>query len=385
MKKAKKIAWIFVWVLLFLPMFQTATGMFRVRMLYGDYTTAELPEFTLKGWINNKWTYKFENYVETHVGFRKFLIRLRNHLRFTCFNDASGSILIGKNTYLFERDYINSWFGADYWGADSLGKACGKLKLIEQAMAKQNKHFIVVFAPGKASYFPEFLSYEMVKDYRKSVSNYDIYSKVIPQLHIPFIDMRKWFLQMKDTSALPLYPRMGIHWSVYGSLLAADSLLGYMAYQRGKPVGDISWSKVEFTSDYRVTDADLMELMNLMWPLKTDTMPYPVVEFHPLPKEQKPNVLAIGDSYYWNIMCDSIPLKLFADSSYFWFYNQKAFSSDLNMRYLVDHKYLKQEIDKREFVILFTTDGNLCRFPFGALDQLYNLYYPSTNTTQHDE
>lgn len=385
MKKAKRIAWIFVWVFLFLPMFQTATGLFRVRMVYGDYRTPEFPEFKFAGWINNHWTVKFENYVEKHVGFRKFFIRLRNQLRFACFKDAPGTILIGKNNYLFERDYINSWFGADYWGADSLGRTCAKLKLIEQAIAKQNKHFIVVIAPGKASYFPEYLSYEMVKDYRRSVSNYDVYSKVLPQLNIPFIDMRKWFLQMKDTSSLPLFPRMGIHWSVYGSLIAADSLLGYMAHKRDEPVGDISWSKIEVTTKYRVSDADLMELMNLMWSPATDSLPYPVVNYHPVPTAKKPNVLVIGDSYYWNIMCDSVPLKLFADSSYFWFYNEKAYSSDLNMRYMVDHKYLKQEIDKREFVILFTTDGNLWRFPFGALDQLYNLYYPSTNTTQHDE
>jgi hypothetical protein len=385
MQIAKKISWILVWVMLFLPMFQTATGMFRVRMVYGEYVVEKVPEFSLEKWLNNKWTSHFEQYVETHVGFRKFFIRLRNQVHYSLFNVSTRGRLIGKEQYLYEKDYIRAMYGKDFRGTDSLALRSVKLKRIIHALNRQNTRVVVVIAPGKASYHPEYFTYHMVKEYDKQrPTNYAVYTALFDYLHIPYIDMRKWFLQMKDTTSMPLFPRMGVHWSVYGSLLAADSLLKYMEHQWGKPVGHISWNHIERSNNYRVSDGDLMELMNLLWDPPKDTMPYPVVQFHPVQKDVRPNVLAVGDSYYWNIMCDSVPLKLFADSSYYWFYNEKAYTSDLNMRYYVTPHTLKKDIANRDFIILFTTEANLYRFPFGVLDPLYQLFYPQSPLTLHD-
>lgn len=382
---AKKIAWILVWIMLFLPMFQTATGLFRVRMVYGDYVVERVPEFTFEKWLNNKWTTKFEQYVETHVGFRKFFIRLRNQIHYSLFNVSTRGTLIGKQQYLYEVDYLNALYGLDFRGTDSLAMRSVKLKRVIDALNVRNTKVLVVIAPGKASYYPEHFTYDMVKKYDKQTpTNYAVYKALFDQLKIPYIDMRKWFLQMKDTSSMPLFPRMGVHWSVYGSLLAADSMLKYMEHQWQKPIGRISWNTIERTNKYRVSDGDLMELLNLLWDPPTDTMPYPVVKFDAVAKEQRPDVLAIGDSYYWNIVCDSVPLKLFADSSYYWFYNERAFSPDMTMRYMVNPAKLEKDMANRDFLILFTTDANLYKFPFGVLDPLYNLFYPHLPLTLHE-
>jgi hypothetical protein len=42
---------------------------------------------------------------------------------------------------------------------------------------------------------------------------------------------------MKNKAQFPLYPKHGIHWSNYGGLLAADSVLKKSAALTGKDLG----------------------------------------------------------------------------------------------------------------------------------------------------
>jgi hypothetical protein len=77
------------------------------------------------------------------------------------------------------------------------------------------KQVLVILAPGKASYFPEFIPDEMAT-ITKLNTNYEGYKAELKESTVPFIDAHQWFRNMKDTSRYPLFPKCGIHWSKYG-------------------------------------------------------------------------------------------------------------------------------------------------------------------------
>ena len=97
---------------------------------------------------------------------------------------------------------------------------------ISDKLLKLNKHLILVIAPSKPSYFREFLPNEYKQTNNKN--NYQVISEGIKKQHLNCIDFSNWFNKNKYTSKYPLYPKHGNHWSMYGSWLAADSIIKYI-------------------------------------------------------------------------------------------------------------------------------------------------------------
>ena len=178
---------------------------------------------------------------------------------------------------------------------------------------------------------------------------------------------------MKDTSQYPLYTRTGIHWSLYGVALAVDSLVGFMESKAGIDMVDFGWERIEVSSEARDTDNDIADGMNLLFPLKSGKLAYPVLKYGEESGKVKPDVLVVGDSYYWNIMGSGIASRLFGDNN-FWFYNQEAHNPAWPAPRSVGELNLVEELEKVDFVILLSTEANLYKFPFGFLDNAISSY-----------
>lgn len=352
-------------------MFQTATGTFKVRMLYGEQEIPSCPKFTLHKWVDGNFTQLFERYVETHVGFRRFFIRLRNSVRYTFLNKSNEQVVMGKNNVLYEKNYIRALYGEDS-AYNAIQTQVARLKTVSDTLNAKGIKLLVILAPGKATMYPDEIPFEFSRGKKINPVNYLTWKKELSKNGMPFIDMRSWFKQMHDTSSIPVFTRLGVHWTVYGSYLAADSMLAFMEHMGNWNLGRVTWTESERTTKYRQTDADLMEIMNLLNDLPSDELVYPKVTY--TQGKDKPNVLAIGDSYYWSLMCDSIHDKMFADSSHFWFYNDKVFGKNSLFQRMVTPSTIKEEVEKRNMIILLCTEPNLYNFPFKFGDQLYDLY-----------
>lgn len=371
----KKVAMGLFFLALFLPMFQTATGLFRVRMLHGDYTLPDAPVFHMQDWLEGNFVPRFEKYVETRVGFRKFFIRLRNQVRYSALYQSNKQVVLGKNNYLYEAPYIQAYWGNDRLPLAKIIEQTQKLKKVQQRLAADSIKLLVLMAPGKASFFPDYFPFELSRGQVKKPGNFELYQNCFDHYQVPYIDFRKWFLEMKGQSEHLLFNRMGIHWTTYGSLLAGDSLIRYLENAGQRSIGRMEWTDIERTNNPRPPDHDIMEIMNLMSPLDCDTLSYPKVTFKAAEQGPKPNVLTVGDSYFWNIMMDSIPFHFFADSSAYWFYNEKIFGINNQVQGMASERNLREELKGRDFIIISVTEPNLVRFPFGFIDQVYDLYF----------
>ncbi|MBK7175462.1 MAG: hypothetical protein IPH84_20100 [Bacteroidales bacterium] len=328
MKTIRYILFFILLTALVLPAIQQYTGLIHEKPLSGAIEKPVRPHLTLKSWFDASFQEKYDDYLEQGIGFRPTLIRINNQVAFSLFDTAQANgVIIGKNNYLYEANYIKAYLGLDYIGDARIREQLTKARFVQDKLKEHNKHFLLIFAPGKASYFPEYFP-EGYRNTKQGPTNYASFINNSKELGVNYIDFNDWFLKMKKTSPYPLYSKTGIHWSLYGVALAVDSLVRYMENVSGKPMIDFGWDGIDLSRTPRDTDDDVAEGMNLLFPISSGELAYPRIRYNEVPGQVKPSVLVVGDSYYWNIMGSGISERLFSNNE-FWFYNQEAHNPEM--------------------------------------------------------
>ncbi len=375
MKKGNDInifLFIILMIILFVPIAQQETGIVYEIPLHGAIKKVYAPVFTWNNWLSGKYQDKAEKYLNTHFGFRNAMVRLNNQIFYTFFRKAKANgVIIGKKGYLFEYSYFDAYYGTDFLGKDTLTKELTKLKAIQDTMKAQGKTLLLVLAPGKATFFPEYIPNRYKR--KKSITNLEYYSKLSKKLGINYLNFSSWFVKMKDTARYPLYPKTGIHWSYYGMALAADSMFHELEYLRHIDLPDIVWKGIKMSKKLRNTDRDIELGMNLIFKLPNHPMPYPQLEVDTLGKT-RPRALVIADSYYWQIYSAHIPQQVFREQE-FWFYNKQINPKRKDGVAWTNEVNLSDELQKKDIVILLCTEPVLKRLFWGFIDDAYDVYY----------
>jgi hypothetical protein len=369
MKISRNILFIILMALLIMPAFQELTGIFPEKPLKGAIEKPQRPELNLKSWFDASFQEKYDDYLEQGIGFRPTFIRINNQIAFSLFDTAlANGVIIGKNNYLYEINYVKAYCGLDFIGDSSIRAQVIKARKFQDELQQQGKHFLMIFTPGKASFFPEHFpsAYQALP---KKPTNYQSFIKACKELGVNYIDFNEWFLSMKAKSPYPLYSKTGIHWSLYGVSLAVDSLVGYMEKAANINMVDFGWDGVDISSTPHDTDSDIADGMNLLFPVRPGKLAYPRIYFNDSPEQVKPSVIVVGDSYYWNIMGSGISSRLFKNNE-FWFYNQEAHNPGWQAPKKMSEINRLEAISKQDFIILLSTEANLNRFPFGFFEDL---------------
>ncbi|HWY10307.1 MAG TPA: hypothetical protein VN026_03225 [Bacteroidia bacterium] len=348
----------------------------NIKPLNGDYYQANDTLLTLQSWLNGRYQIKKEEMINAYFGFHNYFIRLHNQIDFELFRKSNTDrILVGKQDFLFETSYIESYFGRNFVGKEKLEEKFQKLKSIQDYLATQNIFLEVVFAPGKASYYPEFIPDNWQS--KKKLSNYEYCRSLCKKLNITFIDFNAWFLQKKNILKCALYPKTGFHWSNYGAFLAADSLSKHIEKMTGLNLGDIILDSITVSHSLKKPDEDISEAMNLFLKVPALTMPYANYSYHYNGQSVKPKALFIGDSYFWNLDYQGLTNNLFTDCK-FWYYNHAVFPESEKVRE-VKKLNLAEEIKKQRIIVLMATENNIQNIGWGFIEQAFDLYKEDLN------
>lgn len=377
MKKVlRNIGFGFFLLLLFLPALQKGLGLFPEKPLNGAFVSAEKPEFNWKGWLSGDFQSKYDRYLEDQIGFRSFFVRVKNQLDFSLFRKTNAEgVVVGKNDFLFEYDYIRDYTGKDFVGEDFIRKKLMRASFVQHYLKDSlDINFIVVFEPGKASFYPGHIPDEYLSD-SISGTNYKIYSTYASDLGIRHLDFNEFFLSMKDTASYPLFPRYGTHWSEYGMWQAADSLLRFIEGQCQEELRDVRLLGYKVVKKALGTDNDVEKPLNLLFPLPSWYYAYPQLGFDSTWENYRPMVLAVADSYYWNIFNTGIPKYIFANQA-FWYFNARVYPDTYYHETWVKDLDFKQEIEKQDFIILMVTERFLHVFDWQFIDMVYAIYAP---------
>ncbi len=167
-----------------LPLIQQLTKFAYVRELKGDIKVTQKAQLNTKDWFSGKYQDSTSKYINDNFGFRNDFIRINNERHYLMYNEAKANgVIIGKDSYLYEWGYIAAALGLDFVGHDSVKIDVDKLKYVSDTLHSLGKEIIIVFAPGKGSYFPEYIP-EIWSKQKKNKTN--LPRDDINTAHVPF-------------------------------------------------------------------------------------------------------------------------------------------------------------------------------------------------------
>lgn len=375
MRKINKILiLLIIGILLWIPLIQYFTSYWEVDKLHGYFKDEKKPAFTFNSWFNSSFQTRFDKFYNQKFGFRNNFVRLHNQLDYTLFNELhANSVIVGKEDYLYEKNYIKSYLGDDYIGADKISSTIKTIDSIYQVLKENNTEMLIVIAPGKGFFYPEFIPDEMLHE--RGPTNYDTYVKELKKTEIPFIDFNDLFLKMKDTSSIVLYPKTGIHWSQASIPLVLDSIIKKSESILKMDMPNVHYSFKPLTPEADKQDADIERGLNLFFPLDIPMMSYPIVDFDRDPALTKPKLISIADSFFWQFLNKGYTKHVFSDMQ-FWYYYKQIYGTDQKDLFVKDI-HVRKELFNSDLVILMATDANLYKFPYGFTTAL--------ETTEFDE
>lgn len=379
MIRTKKILFIVLLGTLFLPMIQNAIKLIELKPLNGSFDKKEEPIFSLASWFEGYYQVKYDEFLEENIGFRLFFVRLNNQLSYSLFSEAKAKgVIVGKDNYLYEVGYITDYIGANYKGDSIIDSEMKKLTFVKNKLREKNIDLIFVFAPGKASFFPEYIPTRFLKK-QSGKSNYKSYVSKCKEYGINTLDLNSLFVELKKTEKYPLYTKCGTHWSVYGSVLAADTISRFIEKLRGIDIPEIIIDSLEFSKTPRETDYDIADGMNLLFKISQNQMAYPKYHFN-RENKTKPKVLCVGDSYYWNIFGTGLSSSLFENGGFWYYFNAVYPPKDENHK-LISQINVVEELEKNDVFMFLVTEATLCKYPFGFIDKVYNDYINNSQTS----
>ncbi len=284
---------------------------------------------------------------------------------------------LGRNHVLFQWPYIRAYYGSDFVGYDTVLEKTRKLKAIQDTLGRLGKSLIVVYAPSKADFYPEYFPDDRVEE-RRGITNLEAYRHAGDSLGLNQVDMDSWFLSMKNKSKELLFSKQGIHWTLYGTMLAGDSLMRYIEKLRNIRVSHPVWTKIEHTTKARYTsgDDDIALLLNTIFPVAHDTFAYPVVEDMPDSTAQKPNIIYIGDSFGYKLAGSGYINKMNTQCEVWCYFNQVVDIHNNSSTYIPFYDW-HAAINKSDCIVLVYTTFTLEQFGNGFIEAAYEYYYPS--------
>ena len=351
--------------------------------LYGFTVPLAKDTFTLSKWFNGTWQINITAYVEENIGFRPFFIRIKNQLEYQLFNKTVDWIIIGKEKYVHDEEYVKSYIGDDKIPFEQAKQKAYKLAYIQKQLLKKGTQLIVLLAPSRAKYLRQYIP-DKYKIHSRLMSNYDQYSWLFKHYHIQTLDFSNWFELMRDTTSYPLYTRFGMHWSMYGATLAADSLLLYMQGLQHRHWVDVELATPKATNKPQSVDVDLLQILNA-YIVPTETF------FYTKPTIKQvgyfPKVLCIGDSHFWTMLDSRIMSETFAEESKYLFYNHDQYNIDSALFKYIGNKEktdVVSDLHSYQFVILIYSESLLKDFGSGFIESTYDSLINLSNKKDLD-
>ncbi len=355
------------------PLLQRNLHLWTFDALKGARTAHKKPAITLESWLNGQYQKDADKYCTDSFGFQSPLVRSINQIDFSLFRQANAQyVVVGKEHYLYETPYIEAHLGMDFLGDSTISEKVKMYKQVHDTLFALGTNLRMIFAPGKGSYFPEYIP-DYYQKYRRSKTNYQGFKAGFDNANMPYLDFNAWFRQEKESALAPLFPRTGIHWSKYGMLIATDSILRFWNSNYNQDLPTLHYTMPDSTTKMTSgSDADVEDGLNIYQTLPHFDMVYPshkIVE-----RNDKITSAVIADSYYWGLF--DIGLSTIAcDSGEFWYYFKQVYPQNFTSGLMIDDLDLKSAIESKNEILILQTDATLDRFGFGFIEAAHNVYF----------
>ena len=213
-------------VLLLLPLFQMATGVFPKRPLLEYRKLAEFPEefhWGLDGYKDSR--VKFEEWFNDNMGLRGLLIRLHNEIPFRLLKWAE-LVYVGDDDWFFQKIFYDGAWGMSLPSQDEYyDKAFQRWVRLRDLLADRGITLVVFDIPLKHHIYPEFLPSSAPTIV--SPSRFDRFRKFLDENGIPRVDVGKALREGKGQYRV--YRKQDLHWTIQGGYIGGKALLDKIA------------------------------------------------------------------------------------------------------------------------------------------------------------
>jgi len=381
MEKLKKYFYIVLILMLFLPIAQRFFKFHISEPLNGLAAFSNYPTFHLKDWHEGKYQKTVELFVNDNFGFRNTLLRWANSFDFCIFKYSNtNELVVGKEGHLFFDYNINSFLGITQQDRKTTDSLFVKTDILNKRLKERGVELIFVIVPSNAFYYSDKFPAQYDK-YTKRENDYEYYLKKLNQYKLSYVDYNKWFIELKDTVSIDLFPRHGTHYTYFSAVWLADSLVGYLESRQNIDMPDIIYESTKLDSMTK-TEHDLENILNLSHELQNEKLYYYTLKFN-TENKTKPKVLTVGDSFYWPVLNQMIPKNCFENVAY-WFYNDVVFPESFTKKKNTDQVDLDSLFNGLDFILIFSSSTLLNKYDYnGFIGDMEN--YLNGNYTKQKE
>ncbi len=344
-----------------------------LRPLKGAFTKADFPSFSWSKWIDGSYQHKFEKACANNFGFHTLFIRCHNQWNFSIWRKPRvKKVTIGKDGYLFEQVYIDGLLGTDYnprkYNFDRKKK---NIKSAYENLKADGQDVVFCIMPGKA-----FIHPDKIPDPTRSIPEKNMHTLFMDwanKSQIEVIDFQQYFVENQDNIPYPIFPKLGIHLSKYAESIVLDSMLRYIENHFDRKLYDYHFSETTISDIAQGRDQDIGNALNLYFPLEKESLAYRNFKVDSVYSEN-PNLLVIGDSFYWGLYALVLNNNLFPHHE-FWYRNHNAFPD----KHRPKEKESKAQraircIETFDMTIILLTSVGLDDAGWGYFDDLAEYY-----------
>ncbi len=268
-------------VIIAFPHLQKSFKIIEQKPLKGAFTRKK-PKKTLlsfESWSKSTYQKDTESDLKIKNPLKSTAIRLINQFQYSLLNSPSSKgLFVTENGTIMPTHYVKSLIGEDLVPLDSIDNTMRMAKFVQDSLEKRGIKLFFLIAPGK----PSFNINQLPNYYKSQLSNNNNYKQFIEsckKYKVDYIDFKKILLEKKGSIEYPIFPKFGVHWSGNTVAHVTKNLFQYINHS----TIDVELPKIELlpgnktVKDYRFTDYDIGESMNLLFFESEETLHYPKV------------------------------------------------------------------------------------------------------------
>lgn len=375
MMNGKKIFIVAANLFIILIVLQTHLKPFKDMILSGAEKKEAIQKPSLSDIFKGKFQISVEQWLKQNIGFRGFFVKLDNQINYSMFSEFSRNhprkIILGKNKYLYEEPYIDSYNRINPIPLKDLEDTAASLKMLQDRLLKRNVRILLMITPSKATIYPEYIPERYIlRDNLSTQDNYETLLPILKKNGIHFIDGRQMFLDLKHESVPNLFTTSGSHWSLYGGYLFTARLMERIEQLLGKRLVHIKCRRVIPSREPIELDKDIARLGNILFTraLFTEYI-YPETYPDAPAGSYRPNILMVGTSFCWNIIPYLESSRVFSRFDFYYYFNTDyTYPGKIQRHIDRDRVDWEREIFTRDIILIETNEISLSECGFGFIE-----------------
>ncbi|MGI6201888.1 MAG: alginate O-acetyltransferase AlgX-related protein [Eubacteriales bacterium] len=161
---------------------------------------------------------------------------------------GTDQVIIGKSGYLYENGYINEYLGYSKMyrevTRETIDDQVRKLEYIQEKLAERGTAFVLLITPSKASQYPDAIP-DWYKAANTAPEDYvRPYTMLIERLADSTVSYVDCASLYKEIGLQDTFPKTGIHWNKLAAVEAIRAVLASYEQQTGRPVRQLAIEKI---------------------------------------------------------------------------------------------------------------------------------------------